>query len=33
VGSIDDIVRIADLRSYLVARLTAELSAPAGNAV
>jgi acetyl-CoA carboxylase carboxyltransferase component len=29
VGSIDDIVRIADLRPYLVARLTAELSAGA----
>jgi acetyl/propionyl-CoA carboxylase alpha subunit/acetyl-CoA carboxylase carboxyltransferase component len=33
VGSIDDIVRIADLRPYLVARLTEMLSAPAEDAV
>ncbi len=33
VGSIDDIVRIADLRPYLVARLTAVLSAQTEDAV
>jgi acetyl-CoA carboxylase carboxyltransferase component len=33
VGSIDDIVRIADLRPYLVARLTAVLSGRAEDAV
>jgi hypothetical protein len=33
VGSIDDIVRIADLRPYLVAQLTAVLSAQAEDTV
>jgi acetyl/propionyl-CoA carboxylase alpha subunit/acetyl-CoA carboxylase carboxyltransferase component len=33
VGSIDDIVRLADLRPYLVSRLTAALASPPGPGV